>query len=699
MSTHRTKTTLSKGRFVSACECATKLYYKCHYKEYQDTGDENDFMKALAEGGFQVGELAKLYYPGGVDHSDILDPAQSWREFKTAVDSAKPGETLLFYEPTILVGALLVRADVLKYCDGRFHLIEVKSKSFSAEDETIMKQRGKGIRAGWMPYIEDITFQALVIERAFPGTTVFAELLVADKDSQATIDGLNQLFKLTYDPRTGRAGCVPRPGIQSAQLGAKILTLVDVTEARNYLLTEHRYPGDRGFAAWVDYLEALVKNDQRAKPTLDSDCKSCEFRPKPSELKPGMKSGFNQCWREVTGMSDQDLENKRLILEVWNWRGSTRDHKIAAGTYLIEDLEGDDVVSQAEMGLREDGEAPDPQVRLTDSMRREVQVEKVKNNDPTPFINVPALKGAIDDLKWPLHLIDFETARVAIPFHRGQRPYGQIAFQFSHHLMHKSGHIEHQSQFINANPGQFPNFEFVRALRKALGDTGGSVFMFHHHEKTVLNDIHSQLSESDEPDRQELMDWIRTLANPSKKKSSGHIEVEDEDDSGLPAPPRALIDLRKWVLKWWYHPATRGSNSIKAVLPVVFDEGGRFEALYSKPVYGGGGPIKSLNYLDEARVWIKRDPVTGKVADPYKSLPRIFGSGDPLEDLGHPDRLFHFAEINQGGAAMQAYARMQFTEMTPEERKAMQEALLRYCELDTFAMGILIEYFRERVGD
>jgi hypothetical protein len=251
--------------------------------------------------------------------------------------------------------------------------------------------------------------------------------------------------------------------------------------------------------------------------------------------------------------------------------------------------------------------------------------------------------------------------------------------------MHEDGRIEHEAQFLESTPGVFPNFQFIRALKKSLGDSGGSVLMFHHHERSVLNDLYRQLEKSQEPDRRELMQWIRTLARPSGEK----------DDEG-PTPSRELVDLRKWVLHWWYHPATRGSNSIKAILPVVFAEGGRFEKMYSKPIYGAADGIRSLNFKDKQ--WIQRDPQTGVVKDPYKTLDPIFQPGDPFAPKDHPERLFYFDEINQGGAAMQAYSRMQFTEMRPEERQAMERALLRYCELDTFAMGILIDYFRERVG-
>lgn len=32
---------------------------------YQSTQDDNGFLEALADGGIQVGELARHYYPGG----------------------------------------------------------------------------------------------------------------------------------------------------------------------------------------------------------------------------------------------------------------------------------------------------------------------------------------------------------------------------------------------------------------------------------------------------------------------------------------------------------------------------------------------------------------------------------------------------------------------------------------------------------
>ena len=52
-------------------------------------------------------------------------------------------------------------------------------------------------------------------------------------------------------------------------------------------------------------------------------------------------------------------------------------------------------------------------------------------------------------------------------------------------------------------------------------------------------------------------------------------------------------------------------------------------------------------------------------------------------------------EIAQGGAATTAYARLQFEDNAPQERKSVQAALLRYCELDTLAMVMIVEAWKE----
>ncbi|HPY93858.1 MAG TPA: DUF2779 domain-containing protein, partial [Clostridia bacterium] len=56
---------LTKSRFQLAMSCPAKLYYDGK-PAYANRSLEDAFLNALAEGGFQVGALARAYYPGGI---------------------------------------------------------------------------------------------------------------------------------------------------------------------------------------------------------------------------------------------------------------------------------------------------------------------------------------------------------------------------------------------------------------------------------------------------------------------------------------------------------------------------------------------------------------------------------------------------------------------------------------------------------
>ena len=49
------------------------------------------------------------------------------------------------------------------------------------------------------------------------------------------------------------------------------------------------------------------------------------------------------------------------------------------------------------------------------------------------------------------------------------------------------------------------------------------------------------------------------------------------------------------------------------------------------------------------------------------------------------------SELAEGGAAAMAYARLQFEELSAQERNDIEGALLRYCELDTLAMVMILK--------
>ena len=154
---------------------------------------------------------------------------------------------------------------------------------------------------------------------------------------------------------------------------------------------------------------------------------------------------------------------------------------------------------------------------------------------------------------------------------------------------------------------------------------------------------------------------------------------------------RTMIDLCDLVKKYYYSPSTNGSNSIKKVLPAILNDSAFLKAKYSSPIYGADNGPSSLNYRNW--VWLRQDS-DGKIADPYKLLPPIFTD----EELEKIEPMVNSSEIADGGAAMMAFALMQFTEMSDVEANKVQDALLKYCELDTFAMVMIFEYWNHLIA-
>ncbi|MBW2690819.1 MAG: DUF2779 domain-containing protein, partial [Deltaproteobacteria bacterium] len=147
----------------------------------------------------------------------------------------------------------------------------------------------------------------------------------------------------------------------------------------------------------------------------------------------------------------------------------------------------------------------------------------------------------------------------------------------------------------------------------------------------------------------------------------------------------SMVDLLELVKRHYYQLDMGGSNSIKKVLPAVLNSSKYLKEKYCQPIYN------SRNFSDQ--IWLQKDDV-GRFADPYKLLPPIFA--DILqEDL---DKISTDENLADGGAAMTAYARLQFSDMPDVERQATRQALLRYCELDTLAMVMIWEAWNDALA-
>lgn len=653
MSKIQSKRLLSKSRFKIASECPTKLFYSSH-KDYGSKKDSDEFLKSLARGGFQVGALAQEYFSGGVE-IESLDATEALTQTQELLKK----ENVIIFEAAIQFENCFIRADILKKTKNSIELIEVKAKSCDSNIRDEFYKKNGELSADWEPYLSDVAFQKWVVTKAFPKFSVTAALMLANKDCVASVDGINQLFLVQADG-SGRSRVTKTKAITVNDIGEKLLLQINV-DAECDQIWAGSYEG-YSYEAWIQYLAKNHFEDKRIQPKLSKACKNCEFRIGDGMKVEKKKSGFEECWKELTPISDF---NEPLVFDIWNWRGWEK--MMEEGIYLARDLNEDDIKLSKN---KERG--------LSNSERQQLQISAIKSGSQEPFIDLAGLAEELSSFIYPLHFIDFETTMVAIPFSKGRHPYEQIAFQFSHHLIEKNGSVLHVDQFLDATPGKFPNYDFVRALKKSLEKDKGTVFRYSNHENTVLLQIYNQLESSDEPDRGELCAWIKTL---TIKKGVKEVVWEGT---------RNMIDLCELVKKYYYSPLTKGSNSIKKVLPAILNSSQQLFNRYSQPIYGGGPQLTSLNLKNHA--WLKRES-DGSVVDPYKTLPKLKDDLD-RESL---DRIFEYDEIDDGGAAMTAYAMMQFTQMADDERENIKFALLRYCELDTFAMVLIFEYWKNEI--
>jgi Domain of unknown function(DUF2779) len=650
---------LTKSRFKQALECPTKLFYTGK-PDYLNNSVDNSFLAALAEGGYQVGGLACLMYPGGVEVTDIGHAAQIVRTRELLLQ-----DEVTIYEGALEAQGLFVRVDILRKRGNRIELIEVKAKSFDpAKDGDFRGAKGQ-LRSDMLPYLQDIAFQRHVAALAFPQFEYRSFLMLADKSATATVDGLNQRFRVRREGRQIQVKLAP--GTELSMLGAPILTAVPVDGQVAEILagTVDVSGAPMPFADAAMHFAAAYREDRRLAPQPGAMCGGCEFKAATPPQAGEARSGFHECWSAAFGWTTAEFADG-TVLDLWSLR--KKDALIAQGVLkpaavTLEDLGFDG----AEPGA--DG--------MGQKHRQWYQCSRDWPGGGDFFFDAVGMAAAMRGWRWPLHFIDFETCAVAIPFARGHRPYETVAFQFSHHVMHEDGRVEHRTQFLEATPGVNPCVPFLRALRDGLAGDDGTVFRWATHENTVLNHLRRQLLEDPTPpsDAAALVDFIDAVT--TRKGANGEV-----------AGARNMVDLCKLAERYFFHPATKGSSSLKKVLPALMQSSDFLRELYRQPVYGSL-EMPSLNLTLPMAWWIETE---GETQDPYSLLPPVFDdfSGDEVASI----EAGFAPELQEGGAAMAAYARLQFEELDIEERQAIQRALLRYCELDTLAMVIAVQAWR-----
>lgn len=148
----------------------------------------------------------------------------------------------------------------------------------------------------------------------------------------------------------------------------------------------------------------------------------------------------------------------------------------------------------------------------------------------------PGLRAALHAIPYPRYYLDFETIEFAVPIWAGTRPRQAIPFQWSVHVETSQGTVEHFEHLDLS--GDLPVERVARNLLAVLGREG-AIVSYSDYERRC----------------------IRTLA-----------EFVPDCAEALRALEPRLVDLLPIFRRNYYHPAMKGSWSIKAVLPTVAPE-------------------------------------------------------------------------------------------------------------------------------
>ena len=161
-----------------------------------------------------------------------------------------------------------------------------------------------------------------------------------------------------------------------------------------------------------------------------------------------------------------------------------------------------------------------------------IYVNSVLENKPA--IDRVALRQELATLQYPLHFLDFETDRPAIPRFEGFKVYEEFPFQYSCHVLQSDGAVTHH-EYLHTDISD-PRLPFLQSLLAHISDRGSIVVYNLAFERRIL----------------------RNLA-----------ESFPEYASALQSIIERLWDQLTILRKHYEHPGFCGSKSLKSVLPVL----------------------------------------------------------------------------------------------------------------------------------
>jgi hypothetical protein len=156
-----------------------------------------------------------------------------------------------------------------------------------------------------------------------------------------------------------------------------------------------------------------------------------------------------------------------------------------------------------------------------------------------PFINNNELRYFLNSFKYPLYFFDFETYQNAIPKTICTRPYQPIPFQYSLHIMHEDGGLEHR-EYLASNYNE-PRLDLIIQKINDLGNTGSIIAYNDSFEKSRIKELARDFPAYYEP-LMNMLDRFKDLAQVFEKgyyyqKEISRTSIKDVLPSLFPNDP------------------------------------------------------------------------------------------------------------------------------------------------------------------
>jgi hypothetical protein len=620
---------LSKSLFKLGLACPIRLKHALVRPALPRQSDENEYMQQLARGGYMFEKLVKVYYPG----DDMFVPKESHAEASArTLAKIKAGDCML-HETTFAVGDLMARCDMVRITGDTLDLIEIKSASVDAESK-LQADPKELLKKSWEPYVVDLAYQVhvarLALQAAGISKTIRAWFYLPNKLGIASPEEVRGLFTLTENGPGGRPEVTYKgkaePGDETS-----LIAILEATEA-----VAQAYPLEESIAEATSRLAGYVSSGNWPTPELGMKCKACEFNV------PGQTSGYDLCWGSQARAEHHLFTLGYLGSMEYRNPGTVRRmvEQAAPRAPRITDLQDEDVA----------GDMP-----LQRGWIRQIMAVRTGR----AFISPEIVRDAATLLHckpehYPLFFLDYEGTRCALPSAPGCRPYGQVAFQWSCHVIDNPGASPRHVEWLDTENDN-PNTGFLESLRKLLGEQG-TIYHWAEYEVVVTRELADEIR-ADES-KADLVSWI----DRNWGRGRGKNETKSE----------RCLDLLEISRGHFYDPAMMGSHSLKKVLPVVW-KNPAIQKLFPKyAVDQHGQPVKS----------------------PYDALPALTlqDSKDNALDLAKLDEL---DVVKNGPGAMLAYEHVRYGLAAGDQaaRKTIRRQLMRYCELDTAAMVMVWKYW------